>query len=1106
MKKQTLWTSISTIAVLLLALTIAQPVFAAGGNVTLTVLDSNNAPLNGVNIYYNDYSNHWVLLGTTAGGNPVMASFADGTYNFKAIKDHSQQVASVVVSGTGGYSFKTDKYTVHVKDSTTADFPGIAVAYNDYSNHYLSMGNTNSNGNAFIELFPGTYTFRATKDHSTAAGTGSSNYVEFQTDEFTVHVKHSNGDNFEGIAVAYNDYSNHYLSMGTTDSGGNATIELFPGDYKFRATKDHSTAVDTSSSNYVEFQTALFTVHVKNSGEADFEGIAAAYNDYSNHYLSMGNTDGDGNASIELFPGTYTFRATKDHTYDTGDLTNDTAGTEATIEFQTAEAIAYVKDCNGTPLAGFKVTFNDYSNHWLNMGTTGVDGKASIELFPGTRTIRAWIDYTYEVKDLTLTLTESSVEFNPTKVNWQYSGTVKYNDYSNHWKTMTSPFYLFPGTYAFRFDGVQQDITISGCAMEGSVLVINLKDSYGNGVAGGTAHLGVGGWPVIGTTDANGVLLYFHNSNLGNMRIRMDAPFYGGSQDSLVQDTSVNSIFDFQTSQVVIQLKDSAGNLTNGGVVQAGAGGWPGIGTTGDDGTGTLYHEHFAGTFKYRMGYHGSSMEIQQDVSIPFIFQTTKAVIRLEDHNGDPLDGGKVLQGIGGWPQIGVTGDGAPGEVWYELFPGTHTFRMSYNYGTEEKSQDIGTPVVFQTALVTLQFSGGIQHQVGGWPAYTGPLEMLPISHGFRFTGCGPSQILAFTPTAGTVFEKSVVFLNFKDSGGAGLAGADFKYRFGWGDYTAIGTTDASGLIVYGIDGLHTNTKFNVTYNGASVEKEQNIAANSCVDFQTVPVSAELWNHDNSTDLSNSATFEYRYGWGDFTALTGPTELLPVNTKVKVTYAGASVEKEQNAASSPDFLFNTALITAVLKNHDNTSDLSSGATFEYRYGWGDFTPLTGPTELLPVNTKVKVTYAGASVEKEQNANANPDFVFNTVSVTASLLASNGSTDLTSSATFDYRYGWGDFTPLTGATELLPVNIKVKVTYAGTSVEKEQNANSDSSFDFQTGSVTSTTCTQYRYDWGGYMTFTSPMELLSVSTKFADANGPDVSATPISGGTLSVSCP
>ena len=390
MSKRILWTSISTIAVLLLTLALAQPVFADADNVTLTVLDSNNNPLDGVNVYYNDYSNHWVLLGTTAGGNPVMATFADGTYNFKAVKEYSQQVESVVVSGTGSQIFQTDEFTVHVKDAGEADFAGIAVAYNDYSNHYLSMGTTDSVGNAYIELFPGTYTFRATKDHSTATGPTSSD---------------------------------------------------------------------------IEFQTALFTVHVVNSSGANYQGIAIGYNDYSNHYLSMGTTDSDGNASIELLPGTYTFKATEDHTEDIGVLSNNASGTEAIIEFPTAKAIGIVKDCDGTLLAGFKVAFNDYSNHWTNMGTTGVDGTASIQLFPGTRTIRAWIDYTYEVKDMDLIWPESTVEFNPTKVNFTYSGSVKYNDYSNHWKTMTSPFYLFPGMYMFMFDDVQQEVEIGGCQM-----------------------------------------------------------------------------------------------------------------------------------------------------------------------------------------------------------------------------------------------------------------------------------------------------------------------------------------------------------------------------------------------------------------------------------------------------------------------------------------------------------------------------------------------------------------------------------------------------------------------------------------------------------------
>ena len=78
------------------------------------------------------------------------------------IKDHTEQIANVSVSGTGAYTFQTSKFfTVHVDDSGDVDFPGIAASFNDYGNHYLSMGNTDANGDAFIELFPGTHKIKA---------------------------------------------------------------------------------------------------------------------------------------------------------------------------------------------------------------------------------------------------------------------------------------------------------------------------------------------------------------------------------------------------------------------------------------------------------------------------------------------------------------------------------------------------------------------------------------------------------------------------------------------------------------------------------------------------------------------------------------------------------------------------------------------------------------------------------------------------------------------------------------------------------------------------------------------------------------------------------
>jgi hypothetical protein len=444
------------------------PVLA--GNITFDIDDHSGSALNEtVKIYYNDYGNHWVLLGQTSTGN-ITVTAPDGTWNFKAVLfGHSVQV-----------------------------LPGLTV--------------------------PGTIT------HT------------FQTAEFEVWVKKSDGSNFGGIATSWNDYGNHWVSIGATNATtGRAAIELFPGTYNFRAYKDDTeqdkplTVGSSGGTGTVIMQTSKFVCHVTDSDGNDFKDIKVSYNDYGAHYLSMGLTDASGLADIELFPGTYNFRAYKDHTDQVESLGIATSGATAQVEFQTAKATAYVKDCdNGNPIAGIKVGFNDYGNHYLNLGLTGSDGKAYIELFPGTGyKFRANTIYTNQYVTHDLPASGYTYEFNPTRVCFNFSGIVKYNDYGNHWMTLACDTYMFPGSYKFSFDGnVVDNVAISGCSMSKTILLITLKDSYGTPVPGGVAKLGVGGWPVIGTTDANGLLVYMHPTALGNMKIRMTAPNYGGTETS----------------------------------------------------------------------------------------------------------------------------------------------------------------------------------------------------------------------------------------------------------------------------------------------------------------------------------------------------------------------------------------------------------------------------------------------------------------------------------------------------------------------------------------------------------------------------------------------
>jgi hypothetical protein len=82
---------------------------------------------------------------------------------------------------------------------------------------------------------------------------------------------------------------------------------------------------------------------------------------------------------------------------------------------------------------------------------------------------------------------------------------------------------------------------------------------------------------------------------------------------------------------------------------------------------------------------------------------------------------------------------------------------------------------------------------------------------------------------------------------------------------------------------------------------------------------------------------------------------------------------------------------------------------------------------------------------------------------------------------------------------------MQVTYGGTSIEKQQNVGTISDFEFQTGSITSTSCTKYRYDWEAWKPVNSPLELLPKTAKFRDSDGPDTTATPVAGSNTDLIC-
>ncbi|MCB0702892.1 MAG: T9SS type A sorting domain-containing protein [Ignavibacteriae bacterium] len=762
-----------------------------------------------------------------------------GSYSFKFGNQQFNDFEIFGCSMDGNVNiFKTVKHD-------GSPLSGIKIERNHRYSSYTYVGTTDANGILFTTNQPdGPWKYKATKDRSTQYIISGPNTITFQTSEFVTHVMHTDGSPFEGIETEYNHEYSSYMNVGTTDASGDASIELFPGDYKFKATKDRSVQyknleiLTSGTSASVDFQTSTFVTHVMDHDGNPFEGIKTEYNHYYSSYmgLSPSTTDASGNASIELFPGEYKFKATKHFSTQTKMFEIPSSGVTASVNFQTALAEAHVKDCDlNTGVEGVAVEYNHYYSSYmdLNPNTTDASGIASIELFPGTYKFKATIHNSSQTQTVAITGPVTIFEFNPTRVTLNYPGTVKYNHYYSSYLTIGDDTYLFPGTYNFRFYNgntvaAQMPIEIAGCSMDQSLIFVQLQNSQNSGLAGGD--------------------------------------------------------------------------------------------------------------FKYRIGW-------------------------------------------GGYTGLGTDASGNGMWTFVDGHPTNTKVTVSYEGASVEKQQNITTNPIF-------------------------------------------------------IFNTVDVTADLRESGGALLNADSWEYRYGWGGYN---TLNASGHEL-----LPVNTKVRVGYKGTKIEKQQNAGSNSHFDFATINVTADL--KDSQNGLLTADSWEYRYGWGSYAPMNNlGEELLPVNVKVRVGYKGTKVEKQQNVGSNSHYDFNTVNVTADLKS--STGGTLTADNWKYRYGWGAYSTLDNAgEELLPVNVKVKVYYKGACVEKQQNVGSNSNYNFNTVLVTADLEDGNGGS-LTADA-WDYRYGWGAYSSLNNAgEELLPVNVKVRATYNGTTKEKQQNVGSNSSYLF-----------------------------------------------------------
>lgn len=488
--------------------------------------------------------------------------------------------------------------------------------------------------------------------------------------------------------------------------------------------------------------------------------------------------------------------------------------------------------------------------------------------------------------------------------------------------------------------------------------------------------------------------------------------------------------------EITVNFTNSDGDPVEGASVQTYDyinNGWAVFGTTDANGQvigDVTPNPNNLGAF--RLLYNGNLARIVQDIIADNTVDFNSYLVTLEfiNSNGDEIDCDNArYQNFGGWYTFG---DGSGNET-IELIGGTFNLEVSYEgfKNTASKTIESDTTITFQTANLSLYFTGDIQISNGGWQDFNAVShELLPNVYHFRFFGDGYSNIDRSLQLTLEGIEKSVSYVKFVDSEGNGIEGASTQSMSS--PWIAGSATNSLGSALNFSEGYVSTLTSRVYYGGANEDLTQDNTLNSFYDFSTISVSMDLLSSLGNSLASDDASY-FANGWRAFGdgETSESIEMLAQTYLFKVEYAGGENSKYQDVSLDQEVIFNTVNASVMLKDSQGNELTSTNVIYKSDNDWHQFgdglTPVS--TELLAQDYTFRILYAGAYMNQDQDISVNESVSYTTVPVTMNVYDQIGNSLIGNSAQY-YFSEWLTFssgnTP--AVMELLPVNYDFSVDY------------------------------------------------------------------------------